>query len=176
MSGSSPPLRSASRSGSGSGARVQAASALKPDSLLLHLLPAALAAALQPVPLLLDSRQSSVPSRARPCRVRPKCTTRALGPPPHWSRTATYATRHGAAAPGRTNLFPAAARRAAALRRAAASQSGRGSAAPLPTVPSGPSPIVTLRLEAQRGRFFLAPRTWWRGGQRGPLEWEGMGC
>ena len=51
-------------------------------------------------------RQSSAPSRARPCRALRKCTTRALGPPPHRSPAATYAARHEAAL-GRTNSFPA---------------------------------------------------------------------
>ena len=50
---------------------------------------------------------SSVCSPVARCKALRKCTTRALGPRHHWSPTATYAARHGAAL-GRTNVFPAA--------------------------------------------------------------------
>ena len=83
--------------------------ALDPDLFLLPLLPGPLAAAL---PLATRLRlvwvaASSVCSPVARCKALRKCTTRALGPRHHWSPTATYAARHGAAL-GRTNVFPAA--------------------------------------------------------------------
>jgi len=67
--------------------------ALKPDLLLLHLLLAPLAAALHEVCHSSLCRQSSAPSRARPCRalrkVRRKCGESAR--PEHWRRHPTGA-------------------------------------------------------------------------------------